>query len=65
MGSPEKHGIRKIPEEEAKECVNTLILFVRQNPEFVKFEGSLLALEDEMGGEGRGSQREGRAAGIV
>ncbi|MBA7647786.1 hypothetical protein ES703_55565 [subsurface metagenome] len=43
-----QHGIRKIPEEEAKECVNTLVLYIRQNPDFQKFEGSLLALEEEL-----------------
>jgi hypothetical protein len=46
-----KHGVREIPHDEAKEAVNLLILFVRQNAEFGKFEGSLLALEEELGND--------------
>lgn len=45
-----EHGVREIPTDEAKEAVNLLVLFVRQNPEeFGQFEGSLLSLEEHLG----------------
>lgn len=44
--------IREIPNEEALEDLNTLILFCRQNPVFSHFEGSLLAFEEELSNKG-------------
>ena len=47
-----EHGVRQIPHEEAKEAVNLLILYCRQNPDFGKYEGSLLSMEEDIPSEG-------------